>query len=404
MKDGEKKAPARKKTKGQDRIIKLIKSLSTVLVILILLFIVADKFGNITFSSVGDYISSVVSGTKRGDGYPYSFDSLQVKDVKAIGSDLILINDSSTVVLDSTARKVSEIQHTYSTPVCYENSGRVLLADVGGNTFKIMSKTKTLYEGTTEKKIMSAAIGKNGTSAVATRGTNSQSDLTVYNKNQKVIFSWKCAKENIVAIDISDNGKLAAVSVVGAENGELYSRVLIFDFSYEEAVSEFDFGSDIVSGVNFLSGDTLLITGENVLSVIKNKTDKQDEDLSLNSLSRISVSDNNVVVSVLSKYGSSSAKILNVYNRTGDKLFTADITSAVKSVSSDNQHVSVLTDSELICYDMKGAEVSRHSVDSDGIRCFTDGANTYVYSTSKISSYKTNGNSKDETTAVTNDN
>lgn len=160
MKDGERKASARKKNKGQEHIVKLIKSVSTVLVILILLFIMADKFGNITFSSVGDYISSAVSGTKRGDGYPYLFDSLQVKDVKAIGSDLILINDSSTVVLDSTARKVSEIQHTYSSPLCYGNSGRVLLADIGGNAFKIMSKTKTLYEGTTDKKIISAAIGK----------------------------------------------------------------------------------------------------------------------------------------------------------------------------------------------------------------------------------------------------
>lgn len=60
-----------------------------------------------------------------------------------------------------------------------------------------------------------------------------------------------------------------------------------------------------------------------------------------------------MVAAVLSKYGSSSAKILNVYNRNGEKLFTVDITSAVKSVSCDNQRVSVLTDSELICFDMK---------------------------------------------------
>ena len=53
MKDGERKASARKKSKGQEHIVKLIKSVSTVLVILILLFIMADKFGNITFSSVG---------------------------------------------------------------------------------------------------------------------------------------------------------------------------------------------------------------------------------------------------------------------------------------------------------------------------------------------------------------
>ena len=48
MKDGERKASARKKNKGQEHIVKLIKSVSTVLVILILLFIMADKFGNIT--------------------------------------------------------------------------------------------------------------------------------------------------------------------------------------------------------------------------------------------------------------------------------------------------------------------------------------------------------------------
>ena len=65
MKDGERKASARKKNKGQEHIVKLIKSVSTVLVILILLFIMADKFGNITFSSVGDYISSAVSGRRR---------------------------------------------------------------------------------------------------------------------------------------------------------------------------------------------------------------------------------------------------------------------------------------------------------------------------------------------------
>ena len=62
MKDGEKKSVCRKKEQGTGAYSQLIKSVSTVLVILILLFIMADKFGNITFSSVGDYISSAVRG------------------------------------------------------------------------------------------------------------------------------------------------------------------------------------------------------------------------------------------------------------------------------------------------------------------------------------------------------
>lgn len=148
MKDGERKASARKKNKGQEHIVKLIKSVSTVLVILILLFIMADKFGNITFSPGGLTIYSCPQfrgQTRRR--LPYLFDSLQVKDVKAIGSDLILINDSSTVVLDSTARKVSEIQHTYSSPLCYGNSGRVLLADTEAIHLKLCPRPKLFTRG-----------------------------------------------------------------------------------------------------------------------------------------------------------------------------------------------------------------------------------------------------------------
>ena len=49
-----------------------------------------------------------------------------------------------------------------------------------------MSKTEnSLRRGQQISKIISAAIGENGTAAIATRGTNSQSDLTVYNQKSK---------------------------------------------------------------------------------------------------------------------------------------------------------------------------------------------------------------------------
>ena len=53
--------------------------------------------------------------------------------------------------------------------------------------------------------------------------------------------------------DISDKGDRVAVSVIGAENGELYTRVLIFDFDYQEPVFEYNYGSNTVSKVSILS-------------------------------------------------------------------------------------------------------------------------------------------------------
>lgn len=381
----------RVKKKGQEHIITVLKAVSAVLVILILLFIAAYRFGGITFSSVGDYFSSVISGTKSGDGYPFSFDSLNVKAVNQIGSELLVVGDSSVVVLDSTARKVSNIQHTYASPVAYIKSGRALLMDIGSNSYEVMSKTKVLYEGKTDKKILTGAISKNGNIAVATRGSGSQSELKIYNGSQKEIFSWSCAKENIISVDISDNGKCAAVSVVGAENGELYSRVYIFDIGYSQPVGSFDYGTRIVSRVDFLQKDIIVASGEKTFSVITGKKDRKDEDLSLNSLSRIFVSDENTVAVVLSKYGSSASKIINVYSKKGELLFSKEINSTVKSISCDGSHVTVLTDLKLLTFDRKGETVGESDVPNDGIRCFTDGNLTYAYFTNSISSFKTVG-------------
>lgn len=390
------KKPNKKAVKKQENFIKAAKAVCIILVVLILLFVAADRFGNITFSSVGDYFSGVISGAKSGDGYPYYFESSTAQNVEKMNSDLIVLTDDSTFVLDATAKKLSELQHSYSVPLISSRNGRAVMFDVGGYSYRVQSKTKILYEGTSEHKIITAAIGKDGSVALATRGDSSMSELTVYNKNQKEVFKWECAKEAIVAVDISDNGKRAAVSVLGAENGELYSKVIIFDFRYSEQISEYSYGSQTVSDVEFISSNNVLATGEEVFSII-DKTSKQDEDLSLNKLSRVYTADNNTTVAVFSKYGSSSSKIIKVYSASGKLLFTADVNSNVRSVSCDGSYISVLTDRQLISFNKKGKTVGTHDVASDGISCFTDGNNTYVLTTSAINCYKTVGEDVSET-------
>ncbi len=391
-----KKKKSGKKPSRQENVIRAAKALSAVLVILVLLFVAADRFGNITFSSVGDYFSAAVSGAKQGDGYPYYFESAAPESIVKINSDLLVLTDGSTFVLDSTARKLSSFQHTYSVPVIDSQNGRAVMFDVGGNSYRVQSKTKILYEETTQQKILTAAIGSDGSVLVATRGSDCVSELTVKNKSQKEIFKWSCAKESIVAADISDNGKYAAVSLIGAENGELYSKVKIFDFDYSQPVSEYDFGSGIVSSVEFLSGGNVLVSGETVMSFINTKSERTDIDLSLNTLSRIYTSENNLTAAVFSKYGSSSSKILRVYSKSGKELFSTEINSAVRDVSCEGRYISVLTDKQLLNFNKSGKQIGSAEVTSDGISCFTDGNNTYVLTTSAVNSYKTVGENATE--------
>ncbi|MEG2395800.1 MAG: DUF5711 family protein [Oscillospiraceae bacterium] len=398
MAEGKNKTTKKKKTtKNQEPLIKIIKAVSVILVMLVLLFIAADTFGNITFSSVGDYVNSVISGTKRGNGYPYYFENLSANDIKPIGSDFLILANDSTIVLDSTARRVSTLQHTYSNPIVDSVGSRALMIDVGETSYRVQSKTKVLYEGKTKQKILTGAIGRNGTIGLAVRGEASVSELIVLDKNQKEVFRWACAKENIIGIDISDNGKKAAVILVGAENGELYTKVVVFDFAYAEPINQLDFAGKIISKVEFLYGNNLLITGEKTFCLLNNLKDKKEEDLSLNTLSRICTSDSNISVCVLSKYGSATSKIVKVYNKKGDLLFETEINKGIRSVSTDGSNISILTDNEIINYNRKGKEIGRMEVESDGIKVFTLGTYTYEWTTSKIDCYRTIGEKEKHT-------
>lgn len=378
----------------QQTVMGVLKITVVILAVLALLFFAANKFGDVTFSSVGDYFNGLFSGVKKGEGYPYYFENSAPSDVKKINSDLLVLNEASYSVLDSTARKLNNVSHSFSQPIADSNNGRAIIFDVGSYAYSIVSRTKVFYDGQTQQKILVGCVGKDGTYALATRGASSTSELIVFNSSHQEIFKWSCSKENIVSIDISDNGKRAAISVVGAQNGELYSKVIVFDFEYKEPLKELPFDAQIVAGVEYVSGNKLLAYGENVLCYIDRSFNRHDIDLSLNTLSRIYTGENNMTAVVLSKYGSSSSKILKVFNKNGDELFTKELNFAVRSVSCDGNYISVLADNQLLSFNRRGKEVGKSEVTADGVSCFTDGNRTYVLTTSSIDCCKTFGEHK----------
>lgn len=387
----------------QEKLFSLIKAILVIMVILILLFVAADRFGNITFSSVGDYFGGLVSGAKSGEGYPYYFESMTPDNVIKINSNLMVIDDDKTYVLDSTAKKLSENSHSYSVPLAQSVNGRAIVYDVGGNGYRVLSGTKLLYENNAESKIITASLGKDGSVALGVRGNGAMSRLIVYNGSQKLVYDWSCAKESIISTAVSDNGKRAAVALVGALNGELYSKVLVFDFDYSKPVFEYEFGEKIVSEVKFINGNKIMASGEKVLSFIKNANDKEDIDLSLNTLSGIYTDESNMTVAVFSKYGSASVKILRGYSKNGKELFSTEINSNVRDVSCSGGYISVLTDRQLLSFNRRGKQVGSAYISSDGISCYTNGSNTYVLTTGAINKYKTFGNTKNELKNLNND-
>lgn len=375
---------------------KTLKAAAVVFVVLLLVIIAAAQFGGVTFSTIGDYIAASIAGIGAGDGYPYDINSLNIADAGITNSDLVLVDDNAVRVLNSTAKEISNIQHTFDHPVMSSNSGRILLYDIGGKKFRVQSKTRTLYEKQTDFLILTGAIGKDGSVAIASRADEAESMLTVYDKNHNEAFIWKCAKEHIVTCDVSDNGKRIAVGVIGVQNGSVYSKVYIFDKKGTEPIGTFDYPESAVTSVQFLSNETLMVMGNNMCEIIKGAEVKQKIDVSVNTPSRLFISDNNTAVLVLSKYSSTTKKIIKVFDKTGNELFESEIDGLVKSVYTDGKFTAVLTDSSVRVFNTKGEVTGTAEVNADAVKVLVSSRNIYVYSSDRIDRYSSVGDNNPE--------
>ena len=371
--------------------VKTMKLLAIILVVLLLILIAAAQFGGVTFSTVSDYFTSAIAKVGAGEGYPYNVNGTEIDDVALTNSDLVLVYDSDVKVLNSTAKEISSIAHDYDYPVVSTNSGRILIIDEGGNKFRVQSKTRILYEKETSHKILTGEMGKDGSVAIATRADNAESMLTIYDSGSDEVFVWKCAKEHIVSCDVSDNGKDYAVAVLGVDNGSVYTKVHIFNKKKTEPVASFEYRDSAISKVKFLSNETLMVMGNNICEIIKDGEVKEQIDVSVNTPYKLFISDNNSAILVLSKYSSTTQKIIKVYNKSGKELFTQEISGMVKSVSTDGKYVSVLTNSNVQNFTMRGKPCGSAEVNADALKVLVSSRNTYVYSSDSITLYSTVG-------------
>ncbi|MDE5994686.1 MAG: hypothetical protein K2G60_04150, partial [Oscillospiraceae bacterium] len=360
---------------------------SVILVILILVSIAAAQISGITVSMASEGLRTFIAKIGSGGGFPYSLAGISASDISMSGSDLVLLDDVSVRVLDSTAKEISDIQHSFDHPVIETSSGRILLYDIGDKQFRVQSKTRILFEKQTDYIILTAALGYDGSVAVATRAEGSESMLTVYDKNHKEAFRWACAKEHIVSCDISDNGKRFAVAVLGVNNGSVYSKVYVFDKKKTEPYASFEYNDSALTKVKFLSNDKFMVFGNNVCEIIDGKTVSEKINVSINTPSRLFVSDNNTAVLVLSKYSSTTQKIVTVYNKSGKEMFSTEVTGIVKAVSTDGKYTAVLTDSQVCIFNMKGEMTGKAEITSDPIDVGVCRGKTYVFVSEGIFEY-----------------
>ena len=382
-----------KLTKKRQKILWLILRIAIIVILLaVFVFSAAKKLNISAITNLNDNIKSFFASLTPGKGYPYQINSSSVRDITVLGGDLFVVMNDKTVVLDSTAKAIKETAHTYSTPAISIKGGKAVVYNRNGNRYRIENRTDTLFTGETktDEKIITAALSKKGNLALATFSNESASKLQVYSSNYKnVIFAWVCAQDSIVSVDLSDNGKYVAVSSIGARDGEVYSKVSVFDFDYKDPVCEFEYFGTAILEVHFTTSNNVVAIGDNLTSFIKNLKNREDKEYGTSTLSNYTFSEDGHLILVLSEHGSANSDILTCYTSSFSKSFDEKFDSNVKSLYASNGRVSVLLGDKAIIYRTSGGKYHTYNeIDNTAMAVFNMGNKTYAYQMGKITKLK----------------
>ena len=299
-----------------------------------------------------------VSGSNERFPLAVSTESSLVTDV--IGDNIIILTTESVVIYSQNGNQLLNHPHVFSKPAISINDDRAIVYDRGGKSFILIDKEEVVYEGDASNVILSAEYGKKGNYALGIKGDGATSSLLVYNKSNDVVFQWNCAKEHVVSIALSDDGKYAGAAVLGVENGDVFTTVNFFGFDYKEALNTQKIQGVSPFDLSFTKFDTLtLLTSEGVFA-INNKNEKYKTIASYYSseFNSCDFSNNGRYVVSLAKYGSENNFQINVYNKDGEQKTTASTDFAVKTVRMSDKYIFVLGETKIMVYNLSGVVVS----------------------------------------------
>lgn len=359
------------------------KSIALCILLLILLMAISA-----VVATVFD-VSLFNVGNKNADGsLIYSTDSEEINEMYAYSSGVVMLTDSSVEYLDSNGKRLASNTHRYSQPVMKSNGKTVLLYDKGGTDFRLERDLTVYNDYAVNSTITTAVLGKkNNYAYVLNDDEGYQSHLYVYSYQGKKQFEWGSASDYCIAAALSDNGRNIAVSMLGVENGEYYSKVLLFSFGKTEAVITSVFNDCTVYEIKFINNKTLAALTDNGIFVINKYggTEKIYDYLPSELVHSDSTSSGLTAVSC-ARLGNTKDSVVKVFDRRFNEKYELNLTSETNVCTSDD-FVAVFCNESIGIYNAKNKQTADIEFSDKCIRAVFSGRTLFVETVSGIYSF-----------------
>lgn len=377
----EKQKTVRKKKKQRNSVLRVAG-----MTVLILLFVLAIAF---VVADIFDRKNPDASGGGNDEWF-YTVSSDNVSAMAPFDKGgLAVLTDTSVKYFDSYGNSVGSNEFTYSSPVLETCGKNVLLYDRGGYSLRVEKNGVTFSNQTFDSVVTLGAIGKKGNYAyVLDANEGFQSHLYVYNFRGAKQFEWGCSSDYISDIALSDNGRNLCAAVMGADNAEYFSDIILFSFRSDEPVYTLRLADTAVYAVSFIGYKKIaaysdkgvfIVDGDGEYKILQNYSPLEMEKSSAESKYTGST--------VINRYGDEKNVLLTVFSKKYKNTFEKEYSDSVKALYSSPDHTAVAFADRVEVLNSENSVTGQLDLDDTCIDCVISGRNVFVLHAGGIKRY-----------------
>lgn len=282
-------------------------------------------------------------------------DEVIANDFINFNGDLAVASKSKFMILSHDLKKLLEINHNFRLPIVKSSKFKSLLFDTDGNNYMVTTKSKVLYKGEMESKIITGKISEGDNIILLTESDEYCCEIYVLSIDGELKYKYCFAKMYCTDVAINDDGSKVAVCGLKSEEGAIKSVIQIFDFKSETPIFTKGFENNKFLLINFFDNSNLIAIGDNVAVSIKNLGEKiNDIDYSNKRLCLYDFDKNFGILLSFSATRDERNQHIIVLNKDFKQVSEIETDKKFKSIALKNREIFALSESLATIYNLFG--------------------------------------------------
>jgi hypothetical protein len=366
--DENKNAPALKRLKKPNPLLRLLALLTTAALLLgaMILVIYRDTINMNTFKHWLDYQRMDTGAT--GESAPFSHAGGDKLSIAYLNSGVVTASAAGAHYYGLDGQQLAEEVRSLENPVLTASRSTAVVYDAGNQSlfaFRDGEKNFSLsLEGGAD--LLSARPNDGGWLAVTAQQSGYKGAVTVYDRRGEPVIQISLSSTFAVDAAISPDGRTVAVVTIGQENGAFFSRLLLYSVDKTEPFAQLDLGGMTVLDMDFDLGVVWLVGEDRLLTVSLTPEGETVQTcfFSPSYLKGCSLGGDGFAFLLMGRYRSGSADQALLVDSSAQVVQSIALTGQVLDYAAAGEYCALLTGSQLSVYNtslefVAGVENSR---------------------------------------------